>query len=330
MFHMAGEILLPGAVLSLTAQAAERLVAAADPDAALLYLHLLSRGGVYDAAGAAKALRWGPDRTHAAFTSLVGLGLASPSQETAAPAVPPEPDEPPEYSAADIARELEDGKSPFPALVGEVQRRLGKILSTADLKLLYTLYDYLALPAEVVLLLVNWCCEETERKYGPGRKPRMSQIRKEGFVWRRLGVDTAEAAEEHLKRQAVLRDRESALLPLLGVTGRSAVEGERQYLSAWLDMGFGEEAVALAYERTVLKKQSMNWPYMNSILRSWHQKGLHTVEEIRAGDSGYVKGRGSAAPARQPAPGGGQQKDIEWMKRFLAGQKAGNGEKEGS
>lgn len=325
---MANEMLLPGAVLSLTAQAADRLVAASNPDAALLYIHLLSRGGVYDASAAAKALRWGPDRTHAAFTTLVELALASQSQQAAARSVPPEPDEPPEYSAADIAKELEDGKSPFPALVGEIQRRLGKILSTADLKLLYTLYDYLALPAEVVLLLVNWCCEETERKYGPGRKPRMSQIRKEGFAWRRLGVDTAEAAEEHLKRQAVLRDRESTLLPLLGVTGRSAVEGERQYLSAWLDMGFGEEAIALAYERTVLKKQSMNWPYMNSILRSWHQKGLHTVEEIRRGDSGYSKIKGNAAPPR-PAQGGGQQKDIEWMKRFLAGQKAEGTEREG-
>ena len=26
----------------------------------------------------------------------------------------------------------------------------------------------------------------------------------------------------------------------------------------------------------------MKWPYCNSILKSWHEKGLHTVEEIQA------------------------------------------------
>ena len=42
--------------------------------------------------------------------------------------------------------------------------------------------DHLALPAEVILMLVGWCTEEMERKYGPGRKPFLSQIRREGFA----------------------------------------------------------------------------------------------------------------------------------------------------
>ena len=37
----------------------------------------------------------------------------------------------------------------------EVERRLGKKLSANDLRSLYTLYDHLALPAEVVLMLVR-------------------------------------------------------------------------------------------------------------------------------------------------------------------------------
>ena len=40
----------------------------------------------------------------------------------------------------------------------------------------------------------------------------------------------------------------------------------------------------MAYERTVLKKQSMDWGYMNGILRRWHEKGLHTAAAIRTGD----------------------------------------------
>jgi len=49
-------------------------------------------------------------------------------------------------------------------------------------------------------------------------------------------------------------------------------------------MGFDNEAIRMAYERTVLKKQSMDWGYMNGILRRWHEKGLHTAAAITTGD----------------------------------------------
>ena len=206
--------------------------------------------------------------------------------------------------------------------MGEVQRRLGKILSTSDLKMLYTLYDFLSLPAEVILLLVNYCVEEMEHKYGPGRRPRLSQIRKEGFVWRRLGVDTFEAADAYLRKQATLRTRTAAVLPLLGITGRAPVEAERRYIAAWLDMGFEDGAIRLAYERTVLQKGNMNWPYLNSILKSWHQKGLHTVAQVQAGDSG--RPRASSAPQPMPAPPGEADRrvreDLERMREYLRQQ----------
>lgn len=100
-----------------------------------------------------------------------------------------------------------------------MERRLGKRLSANDLKILLTLYDHLALPGEVILMLVTWCIEETERKYGPGRRPFLSQVRKEGFAWSRQGIDTVEAAEAHLKKLAQLHTREREVLRLLDIPG---------------------------------------------------------------------------------------------------------------
>lgn len=326
---MAANLFLPGGVVAMPAEAADRLIASGSGDAALLYLYLLRKNGAASLEEAGNALRWDGARLTTAWDVLSGKGLA-PAMPQAAPTKPLQ-EEPPEYTAEDIARELDDQNSPFPALVGEVQRRLGKILSTVELKTLYTIYDFLALPAEVICLLVSWCVEEMERKYGPGRMPKMPQIRKEAFVWHRLGVDTAEAADAYIKRQAELRTREGQVLSLLGITGRPAVDGERKYIAAWTDMGFGDEVIRMAYERTVLKKQTMSWPYMNSILRSWHQKGLHTPAEIETGDAAPMRPQGPVPNAPAPAgPGadrdaGHMTGDIQWMKDFLARQKSEQG-----
>ncbi len=311
---MAADILIPGGVVSMPGEAVERILSSGSGDAALLYLCLLRRGS-------SAALHWENTRLEAASGQLVKLGLASAGY-AAPPPAPKEREEPPEYTAEDISRELENN-SPFSPLVKEVERRLGKLLSISDLRMLYTIYDYLALPVEVILLLVTWCVNETERKYGAGRKPRMAQIRREAFIWHRCGVDTADSAEEHLKKLSVITSREAQLLSLVGIAGRPAVEGERNFLSAWVEMGFEDEAISLAYEKTVLKKQSMSWPYMNSILKSWHQKGLHTVKQIAAEDSAYRRNGTAAKTApSQPGTDAKAQEDIRWMQEYMARERA--------
>ena len=299
----------PGEVLAITAQAADRLLGLDSGDAALLYLYLLRRGS-------AGGLKWTDERLRRALDQLKSQGLA-PAELPAPPAAPVQEAPPPDYTTEDISQALADGASTFPALVGEVERRLGKRLSTADLKSLYTLYDHLALPAEVILMLVGWCIEDVSKKYGPGRKPLLSQIQREGFVWARLGVDTMERAEERIRTLTRLRSRESEVLRLLDITPRPLVQREKDYIAAWDAMGFDNEALRMAYEQTVLKKQSMNWNYMNGILRDWHEKGLHTAAAIRAGD----REARPAQPGRKSAPSAGQERqareDMERMRRLM-------------
>ena len=241
---------------------------------------------------------------------------------------PPE-EPPPEYATEDIAAALADRASTFPALADEVERRLGKKLSAADLKNLYTLYDHLALPAEVILMLVGWCIQETERRYGPGRRPFLSQIRRTGFTWARQGIDTMERAEEHIARLTRLRSREAEVLRLLDIPPRPLVEREQTYIAAWDDMGFDNEALRMAYEKTVLKKQSMDWGYMNGILRRWHEKGLHTAAAIQAGDRDPRPVRAGGQQPR-PAPAGQERRDREDMERMrrLMEQMRGKGDGE--
>ena len=48
-----------------------------------------------------------------------------------------------------------------------------------------------------------------------------------------------------------------------------------------MDWGFSPEMVALAYEKTVLKKQGMDWRYLNGILRRWDKEGLRKLRDVQ-------------------------------------------------
>lgn len=97
--------------------------------------------------------------------------LPGPAAVGAAAEEIPEPaDEKPSYQRDDIARRLESSEE-FRLLTAEVEKKLGKRLTTPDVGVLLGLNDYLGLPADVIFLLVNHCVERvtgsTERGVGP-------------------------------------------------------------------------------------------------------------------------------------------------------------------
>lgn len=318
-------LLLPNEILSMSAQAARRLVEAGDGDCALLYLALLESG---DAGKAQRALHWGHDRLTAAYRRLAELGLAEADREPVQVKQPDVTETLPAYSRQDIVNALR-GEPDFSSLYQEMERLLGRPLSDADLQMLYSIYDGMALPPEVILLLANHKIHTIRRqKQKPGAVPRMTQIRSEAARWKRLGLDTVAAAEEYLCRQERVNSREWAILSAVGVTKeRAAVEQEREFIDSWVELGFSDELITLAYQRTVYQKGQMNWPYMNKILLSWHQAGWRTVEQVKAGDKPAQKKsaprQGQKQPDYQPTTDR-IRKNAERLKRLVEEQ-----EKEG-
>ena len=142
----------------------------------------------------------------------------------------------------------------------------------------------MGLPTDVIYLLVCHCADRVAKKYGPGRRPGMKQIEKEGYTWARLGIDSQLEAAEYLKKYAQRQGMLPELMRVLQLGDRLPSASEEKYLAAWQEMGFGPDAVALAYDKTVLKCHELKWPYCNGILKRWHDAGLHTVEEIQRND----------------------------------------------
>lgn len=265
----------------LPAQQADRLISRGDGDAALLYLCLLRADRGVTAQELQRKLKWSQLRLHAAETALQELGLIDRPPEQK----PPEPaQERPVYTADDLT-DLLTGDAGFRMLVPQTEEKLGKRLKTADLQILAGLYDDLGLPADVIYLLVCHCVARSEERYGPGRRPTLRQIEKEGYHWAQRGLFDQESASRYLRDWNVRRSAMSRYMQVLGLGDRRPVESEERYITDWMDKGFPPETVALAYDKTVFYKKELNWRYLNGILRRWHENGWHTEEEVRQSDS---------------------------------------------
>lgn len=265
----------------LPAQQADRLIGRGDGDAALLYLCLLRADRGVTAQELQRRLKWSQLRLHAAETALQELGLIDRPPEQK----PPEPaQERPVYTADDLT-DLLTGDAGFRMLVPQTEEKLGKRLKTADLQILAGLYDDLGLPADVIYLLVCHCVARSEERYGPGRRPTLRQIEKEGYHWAQRGLFDQESASRYLRDWNVRRSAMSRYMQVLGLGDRRPVESEERYITDWMDKGFPPETVALAYDKTVFYKKELNWRYLNGILRRWHENGWHTEEEVRQSDS---------------------------------------------
>ena len=243
-----------------------RLLSAANPDAALLYLYINSGNRPEDAEA---DLHFSAPRYGCAAATLRQLGLWPEDRPSHIA-----PGERPSYCEKDVLDAM-DSDNTFRSLYGEVQRLLGRSLNTEELKILLGFVRYLGLTADVISLLVCYCT-----------------IEKEAYNWAERGIDTVEEAAAFIQAQNVRNSRLSRLMNLIQIRGRSLTAAEERYAQSWLDMGMDDELISMAYERTCLNTGGLNWAYMNKILQRWQQQGFHSAEDVRTGDrkTGVPKG----------------------------------------
>lgn len=267
-------------------------------NAALLYLYRSEHGVPLDPFAVMQFFSWSEATLKTAFTELLGAGLADAAD------LPPFSSD----GAISIVDALREKGSGFAALYEEIQRRLGKVLSVNDFNILNQIYHQLGLPEDVILLLVQHCTDQTAARSGPGRKPTLPQIRREAGRWVELGIDSAPAAEHYVAEQATRRNVYQRLLPRLGIRGRPPIRKEEEYLDRWTTWGFSDDVIALAYERTLFKKQQFDWAYCNGILRNWEKKGLLTLAAVEEFEG------------RQPQNSRPLDDDISWMRELIHGK----------
>ena len=285
---------------------ADRLIAAHDGDVALLYIYLQRTGS--DLEGAARELCRTMGEIEAAHEKLLRMGLIG-TASVPSPAAPaelpraerqqeiklPPAEELPEYRAEDIVRRSKEDDA-FAAIVAEAQKVLGHVLSSSDLKRLFGIYDYLAMPAEVIYMLLHHCANLSS-----GRRLSMRVMEKEAYSWVNREIYTLEQAEKYIAQYRSRNEETNRIAAIFGIRGRELTAAEKKYIGAWIEMGFEDSALNEAYERTVLSTGKFTWNYMNRILQSWHENGIHTLSDAESRDPRRTK-----PSANKPKDSGGK------------------------
>ncbi len=172
----------------------------------------------------------------------------------------------PSYKAAEISRQLSDNPK-MSQMYHMVAQILGKPLSTADTELLYSLYDYYALPAEVILVLVEYFVSKGKRS--------VRAIEKEAAKWASSGIDTVEKARRHIKKREEFLSYAYQVRQIVGIAERRLTTKELEYINQWqtnYHMDF--DMVRAAFELTVNQTGKLSFAYMNKILQSWAENNI--------------------------------------------------------
>ena len=205
-------------------------------------------------------------------------------------------------------------KSGFQLLQGEVSRRMGRVLTTEELKTLLSLRDYLKLPPEVISMALTFCLQRLEyynKSAGRNRTMSMRILEKECYKWANNGIQTLEQASAYISHSLELLAPEAQVKKAMGLD-RALVDSEREYIHAWLNMGFDVDAIRQAYEKTVLATGKLAWRYMNKILLNWHEKNLHSGRQVSAEERKPQASQSTGGFT----PGAGEKAAVSNLQRF--------------
>jgi len=314
--------------VTLAGHTIDKLIRAGDGDAALLYLYIRKTQGKSSTAETAAAMGKGHGEIATAMAVLSRLGLVklgdgteTPGQDASLEAFETPPvkkplAEPQQYSIDEIKHELEEG-SEFYSLVQETQNSLGKILSPDEMLRLFGIYDALRIPPEVILQLITHCISES-RGRGGGRMPSMRYVEKAAYTWEREGIFSLDRAEEYLKALEVRKSARGEIKKVLQIKDREFSESEKRYVDGWITMGFTPDAIDVAYDITVVKTGKLAWGYMDSIMKNWHGRNLHTSQEVMEKDGKTNRNVTQGSPKTPEQKfGAPNQDEIERMQRLL-------------
>ncbi len=179
-----------------------------------------------------------------------------------------------QFTAQQLATDSE-----FKVLAEEAQSILGKTLSNSDCSTLLMLKNTCGLPLDVILMLIQYCVSI--------EKANIRTIEKIGISWADDGIYSVEAADNKIRLNKQLNTYFSIVSSAFGLQNiGSPTKKQLEYSKRWIeDWKFSPEMLREAYERCVDKKGTVQFSYIDGILKRWNSANISTLSDLKSFES---------------------------------------------
>ncbi|MDO4632930.1 MAG: DnaD domain protein [Eubacteriales bacterium] len=174
-------------------------------------------------------------------------------------------------------------------LIFVIEQYMKKMLSATELDHILYFYDELHFSADLIEYLVEYCLSKGKRS--------ISYIRTVALEWYKKGVTTVDEAKSDT---AFFHKDYYTILNAFGIRGRGPAQAEIDYMKRWLnELHYSTDVILEACRRTINRIHTPSFPYADSILNGWKEKGVRCFADITLLDKPPVP---AAAPVQSAAP----------------------------
>lgn len=161
------------------------------------------------------------------------------------------------------------------------ERYLGHTLNHTEIQTILYWLDKLGFSQDMIEYLMEYCIAKNH--------PSIRYMDKVAISWAEAGIRTLAAAKQDsgIHNQTVYTVQKA-----FGISSRSLAEAEIAFVKKWSeDMGFSDEIISLACQKTILSIHQISFEYADTILESWKQQNAHTLNDIRLLDAQYQEAK---------------------------------------
>ncbi len=218
--------------------------------------------------------------------------VLAPKPETAAPAaaIPPVAPEKevirPRKSLlpTEIAERIAESQE-IALLFKSAEGSLKRVLTFDDQRTILWIYDHLGMSADIIMMLIAYCCSV-------GRT-NMGYIEKAALDWNEKNIATHEQAENEILLMQKSFAFEGKVQSRLKMQNKLTAS-QKKYIDEWARMDMSVDLVELAYDKTVDATGKPAFQYMNKILVKWHDNNITDMQSAIEFDERTKPSRGQA------------------------------------
>jgi len=220
-------------------------------------------------------------------------------QETAEIKPPDEIDPPkmPEQPVSiDKLIESFETKEEFRRLIHESQIKMQTTFNTADLVIMYNLYEVNNMETDLILKLAEMCVEED--------KNNIRYLEKYALGVAANGILTVAEYEDRIREMYKIKEFEDKIKKIFNIVDKKLSTKEKSFIRKWAkEFDFTDDMFLEGYKRCIKYKGKFIPEYINTTYEAWNQKGFKSLDDITGehGSNGNGFSFGNTAGSRKNA-----------------------------